>query len=64
MIDTIKDVTATVVDGLKSTPLLLAVLLLNAIMVGAALYFIIQVGEANHKRFTMLIDKCITSERR
>ena len=55
----IKEVAGGVVSGLKSSPVILGVLVLNLIMVGAAVYFLLKFGEANAARFNLILERCL-----
>jgi hypothetical protein len=59
MIDQIKDITGQVVGGLKDSPLLLGVLVLNLMMIGGLVWIMIEVGQANTARFQTLLDRCL-----
>lgn len=48
-----------VVDALKSTPVLLVVILLNVLMVGGAAYFLVSVAGKLHEEKMSLIDRCL-----
>ena len=52
-------IAGSVVSGLKTSPVLLAMLALNIVGIGAALYFLIKFGEANAARFATILDRCL-----
>jgi len=47
------------VDSLKSSPVFLALILLNAIMVSAALWFLATLAAAQQGRFETLMKACM-----
>jgi hypothetical protein len=54
-----KEITGSVVNGLKTQPILFGVLVLNAILVGAMIYFLLAFGEINAARFTLILERCL-----
>lgn len=52
-------VAGDVVQGLKSSPTILALVILNVALVASTLYFGIKVGDANAARFQMILDRCL-----
>ena len=55
----VKDVIDSVVDSLKTSPMLLAVLLLNAVMVAGAGWFLTSLAAAQQARFNTLMQACL-----
>jgi hypothetical protein len=55
----IKTITGDVINGLKTSPVLLAVLLLNIVLVGGVGYFMIRFGEANAARMQLILQSCL-----
>lgn len=53
------NVAVDLVGGLKTSPVLLAVLLLNIVIVGGAGYFLMKAGEANAARFNLILLRCL-----
>jgi type IV secretory pathway TrbD component len=47
------------IDGLKGSPLILAVLLLNAIGIGAALWFLTRLAAAQSARLDVILKACL-----
>ena len=47
------------VDSLKSSPVFLALILLNAIMVSAAMWFLSALSAAQQSRFDTLMKACL-----
>jgi hypothetical protein len=48
-----------IVDGLKASPVLLVILLLNVALVGGLGYFLLKYGEANSARMNMILQACL-----
>jgi len=47
------------IAGLKATPILLGVLLLNLVLVGGSAFFLYKAGEANAARFSLILERCL-----
>jgi hypothetical protein len=59
MIDTIKNGIGEVVKGLQTSPMLLAIMVLNLIMVGGLIYIMAEVSSANTARFNTILERCL-----
>jgi hypothetical protein len=55
----IKEMTSTVVNGMKGQPILLGVLVLNAIVIGALMYFLLEFGSVHDKRINLILERCL-----
>jgi hypothetical protein len=55
----VKEVVGQVVESLKSSPVILAVILLNAIMVSGSVWFLTALASAQQARFNTLLQACI-----
>jgi hypothetical protein len=53
------DVAREVVSGLKNTPVMLGMLVLNITFLGAGIYFLPKFGEANAARFELILNRCL-----
>jgi hypothetical protein len=58
----IQSVAGDVVSGLKTSPMLLAVLMLNIVLVGGVGYFMIKFGEANAERMQLILQSCLPKQ--
>ena len=52
-------VAGDIVNGLKGSPVLIAILVLNLAFIGAALYFAIRYGEVNAARLELILKSCL-----
>jgi hypothetical protein len=52
-------VVTEVIDGLKSAPVILALIALNAMMIGASLWFLKALAAAQASRFDVLLKACM-----
>lgn len=59
MNDNLAKVASEVVNGLKASPVLLALLVLNAMGVGASLWFLTKLAAAQSSRFDVLLRHCL-----
>jgi hypothetical protein len=59
MNDNAAKVASQVVSGLQGSPVLLAMLALNAIGIGAALWFLNKLADAQAKRFDVILRACL-----
>lgn len=50
---------AEMVEGLKSSPVILGLIALNALMIGAALWFLKTLATAQAARFDVLLKACM-----
>jgi hypothetical protein len=55
------EIARDVVSGLKNTPLLLGILVLNIVGIGAGTYFLTKVGQVNAARFELILNRCLPS---
>ncbi len=55
----VKEVVEQVVESLKSSPVILAVILLNAIMVSGSVWFLTALASAQQARFNTLFQACL-----
>jgi hypothetical protein len=55
-------VAGDVVGGLRTSPALLFILVLNTIGIVAALYFLLRLGEANSARMEMILKACLPQQ--
>jgi hypothetical protein len=53
------EIARDVVSGLKGTPMLLGMLVLNIAFLGAGIYFLLKFGEANAARFELILNRCL-----
>jgi hypothetical protein len=53
------EVAREVVSGLKNTPMMLGMLVLNVAFLGAGIYFLLKFGEANAARFELILNRCL-----
>lgn len=58
MVDEIGRVAGQVVEGLRSSPALLALMLMNVVFVGAAIWFLRALSMAQASRFDLLLKVC------
>lgn len=58
MVENLTRAASEMVSGLKATPGLLALILLNMMMVGGALWFLKALGAAQAARFDILMKMC------
>jgi hypothetical protein len=61
VIESLKNVTSDVIEGLKASPALLVVLFLNVVILGGTLYFLVKFGEANSRRMELILKSCLPS---
>ena len=52
-------VASDVVAGLHQQPMMLAIVVLNVIGIGAALYFLNKLSTESHERFSQLLSYCL-----
>lgn len=55
----VKEVVGQVVEGLRSSPLALAVILLNAMMITGGTWFLTALAAAQQSRFDILMKACM-----
>jgi hypothetical protein len=55
----VEHLTRAALDSLKGSPMLLALIMLNMIMVGAALWFLKALAAAQAARFDVLMKACM-----
>ena len=58
MIDATK-IVGSVVDGLRSTPVLIALLVLNATGIAAALWYLVSINARNAELFKLVLTACL-----
>ena len=55
----VEQLTRAMIEGLKGSPVLLALILLNMMMVGGALWFLKALSQAQAARFDVLMKACV-----
>jgi len=55
----VREVVHSTLDSLKTSPVFIALIALNAMMVGAAMWFLSSLAQAQASRFDILLKACM-----